>query len=188
MGAIQNAINQTLGAAAGAATAATYLGEKLETQELRHTEASQKVMNAKHELENDNHNVLDQIARGELSDITDEQMKELADIAGQNGDVGTRLKEMKAENAEKEFREAAAKDFINRNNGADDETIQQGSKRLEKARLAYKEAQDAVNARRNLRFNLEAAIRNKRATGTVVQNIKSRTEDKELLRKYGGNK
>ena len=188
MGAIQNAINQTLGAAAGAATAATYLGEKLETQQLRHTEASQEVMNAEHELNMDNNKVSEQISNGELTDISDAQLAELNEIASKDGDVASRLIEMRAENAKEGYKEAYAKDLLNRVNGASEAQVQQGSIRLEMARKAYMEAEDAVNARKNLKFNLEEAVRHKRATGTVVQNIKSRTEDKELLRKYGGNK
>lgn len=188
MGAIQNSLNQAFGAAAGAATAATYLGDKIQTQELKHTEALKEVMNTKHELENDNNKVSEQIQNGEFTDVTDEQMKELAQIANADGDVTTRLKEIKAENTKEAYKEAYAKDLMNHVNGADEATIEQGSKRLEKARIAYMEAEDAVTARKNLKFNLEAAIKNKRATGTVVQKLKSRKEDKELLRKYGGNK
>lgn len=188
MGAIQNSFNQAFGAAAGAATAAAYLGDKIQTQQLRHTEASQEVMNKEHDLNMDNHKVSQQIQEGKLTDISDEQLAELNEIASKDGDVASRLIEMRAENAKEGYKEAYAKDLMNHVNGADEETIKQGSIRLDMARKAYMEAEDAVNARKNLKFNLETAIKNKRATGTVIQNLNSRAEDKELLRKYGGNK
>lgn len=144
MGTIQNSFNGMLGAAAGAATLGKHISNQNKELSIKKVAAEQEQYNA------------DEALKQNTTDIAHQMILEGNDagLEPQNGETPAEAEqravdeylEAKSEAAEDKYQEQMMKV----KNPAT-------SKRVEMARKAADEAQDAINARRNLQFNLELA-------------------------------
>ena len=144
MGTIQNSINSILGTAAAMATAGKHIKNQNKELEIKKVEAEQEQYNA------------DEALKQNTSDITHQMVLE-------GNDAGLEPKEGETpaqaeQRAVDEYLEAQSEAAEN-NYQKQMEKVKnpEKSKRVEMARKAADEAQDAINARRNLQFNLETA-------------------------------
>ncbi len=144
MGTIQNSFNTMLGTAAASAAAAKHISNQNKELSVKKIEAEQAQFNAENELKQNTTDIAHQMVL-EGNDAGLEPKAGETPAQAEQRAVGEYL-EAKSEAAENDYQ----KQMDRVKNPAK-------SKRVEMARKAADEAQDAINARRNLQFNLEEA-------------------------------
>ncbi len=152
MGAIQNSVNQMLGTTTGAALGAMHVLDQTKQLQIKKIEAEQEAFNAKNELKQN------------TSDITHQMVLEGNDegLTPKEGETPEQA-ETRAVNEYLEAKSEAAEE--NYQYQMDKVKHPSKSKRVEMARKAADEKQDAINARRNLEFNFDIASKKLKALG-----------------------
>lgn len=144
MGTIQNSLNTMLGTVAATAAAGKHISNQNKELEVKKVAAEQEQFNAENELKQNTADIAHQMVLEGNDAGFAPKAGETAEQAEQRA-VDEYL-EAQSEAAEDRYQEQMMKV----KNPAK-------SKRVEMARKAADEAQDAINARRNLQFNLEEA-------------------------------
>ena len=144
MGTIQNSMNAMLGTVAAGAAAAKHISNQNKDLSIKKVEAKQEQYNANEALKQN------------TSDIAHQMVLEGNDagLIPKEGETPEQA-EQRAVDEYLEAQSEAAEDDYQRQ--MDKVKNPAKSKRVEMARKAADEAQDAINARRNLQFNLEEA-------------------------------
>lgn len=144
MGTIQNSINSILGTAAAMATAGKHISNQNKELEIKKVEAEQEQYNA------------DEALKQNTSDITHQMVLEGNDagLEPKDGETPAQAEQRAVDEYLEAQSEAAENNYQKQ---MDKVKNPEKSKRVEMARKAADEAQDAINARRNLQFNLETA-------------------------------
>lgn len=166
MGTIQNSMNQMIGSLAGAATLGKHISNQNKELAVKKVEAEKEVYNANAALEDNTDAIVD---------------KEIAEKGYDNAEVDPdKILENNKNEALKTYKEAQDELVRREDLKLQDPSFQnnmawgKANKRLEKANEALQEAQAAIDARANLKFDLESATKK-------VDTLKSNT----LLDKVG---
>ena len=160
MGTIQNSMNQMLGTIAGASTLGKHISNQNKELKVKKIEAEKELENFTNELKEN------------TSDITHQMVLEGKDKA----------LEPKEGETPAEAEERAVQDYLDAKSDAAENRYQElmdkvknpaKSIRVEMARKAADEAQDAINARRDLKFNLDIATEKYNAlkSNTMIQGV-----------------
>ena len=144
MGTIQNSINTMLGTVAAGAAAGKHISNQNKELSIKKVEAEQEQYNANEALKQNTSDIAHQM-------VLEGNDKGLLPKAGETPEQA----EQRAVNEYLEAQSEAAEDDYQKQ--MDKVKNPAKSKRVEMARKAADEAQDAINARRNLQFNLEEA-------------------------------
>ena len=166
--AIQNSVNQAMGAAMGAALGATHILDQQQEMKIKQVETEKSL-----EKLLDEKNVQEQ-------NILDREVKEKG-YANAEVDPDAILQKRRDE-AFKEWSDAQD-DYVRRE-ALYDQGIQKtkpSSKRLEKADLALRERDDEIQAREELKFDIDTQLAKLKSVTPILQR-------KKVMEKYGGNK
>lgn len=152
MGTIQNSMNAMLGAAAGAATLGKHISNQNKELAVKKVEAEQAQFNAENELKQN------------TADIAHQMVLEGNDagLIPREGETPAQA-EARAVDEYLEAQSEAAED--NYQKQMDKVKNPAKSKRVAMARKAADEKQDAINARRNFKFNYEIAEKKLKVLG-----------------------
>ncbi len=189
MGTIQNSMNQMLGTVAGAATLGKHISNQNKELNVKKVEAEGQLAEAKHA---EDVKMTEAIKDAKFNDKTtwDIATKKVAEqTEGTSIDANKVLDEynkIKQNEANKELQEShIGYDLANMSKNK--KKINEASVRLAKAEMAYQEVQDAIEAQRKLKFDVNIAQEKYEAlkSNTMVPNMVS---DFRANRFKGGNK
>lgn len=183
MGTIQNSMNQMLGTVAGAVTLGKHISNQNKELNVKKAEAEGQLAEAKH---------AEDVATTEAIKDAKFNDKETWDKATKNihnetegavidaNKVLDEYNKIKQDEANKELQESHIGYDI-ANMGKNKKKINEASVRLAKAQMAYQEVQDAIEARRQLKFDVSVAEKKYNA-------LKSNTLVSDVINNFRANK